>query len=561
MRRGSFPQTAPRAILATVALALVLLPTLASAYECLTLRLPRLAEDYATAKARLETAGQWQRGLDPLLAPPPDPQVGDTWLWYVWNLGGFPVATLKPATVRGMGDHCYVVVDDDEWNVTMNQADVDRIVQHFDRESIGGFAGQGIWDLNTSHFGPPPDFDGLERVFLFYYRFNIAADGYFWVFDQFPDGTQSFASNECDVIYLATDSGQPASDYMLAVMAHEFEHLIHFNQDPNEVAWVDEGLAGLAMWLFGRPDTIAGFNSQPDNSLLVWNSAWADYIKTYLWSLYIYEQYGGRETIWDVVHDPATSMYGYKAALANQGYLTPTEDVFGDWAVANFLDDTTIPDGQYGYEGDTLPPFSTFITHSTYPAEFSTSVQPHAADYVRLLNFSGPPHIAFDGANARDFRVTLLARDPILPTIVQPLDLDAAQDGALTFAAAAGYSQVVIAIANVSLAGTGIYNYRVTEGTTAAGDVPQLAASLGAYPNPFNPRTVFSFTVPQAGEVVLTVHDVRGREVARLLHGQREAGRYETAWEADATVPAGVYFGRLTVAGRESAVCKVTVVK
>ena len=50
-----------------------------------------------------------------------------------------PVATLKPCTVRGMGANSYVVVDDDEWNVTINQADVDRIVTHFEDQSIGDF--------------------------------------------------------------------------------------------------------------------------------------------------------------------------------------------------------------------------------------------------------------------------------------------------------------------------------------------------------------------------------------------------------------------------------------
>jgi len=44
-------------------------------------------------------------------------------------------------------------------------------------------------------------------------------------------------------------------------MAHEFEHMIHWNGDPNEEAWVDEGLAELAMWFYGNPDTISGFNT------------------------------------------------------------------------------------------------------------------------------------------------------------------------------------------------------------------------------------------------------------------------------------------------------------
>ncbi len=462
-----------------------------------------------------------------------------------------------------MGDHCYVVVDDEQWNVGMDQADVDRIVAHFDAMSVGQFPDQGIWDLNTSHFGAPPNnLDGLERIFLFYYRFDIASDGFFWIFDQYPDGSQSFASNECDVIYLATDSGQPASDYMLAVAAHEFQHLIHFNQDENEAAWVDEGLGELAMWLFGRPDTISAFNSQPDNSLFSWNSQWADYIKTYLWTLYVYEQYGGQPLIWDLVHNPLNSMAGYQAALQSQGHLALTADVFRDWAVANFLDDTTVPDGQYGYAGDDLPNFNAFRTHATFPASGTGNVQAHAADYIRLQNLTGAPVVQFNGQDTRQYRLMLLARDATEPTLVQQVTLNATQDGTFEFTDAAGYDEVVVAIANVSLTSTGTYSYTIEEmSMTPVGDI--VAASgiaLGAAPNPFNPRTEFAVTLEREAEVRLTVHDARGREVVALVSGALPAGRHAIPWDA-VDAPAGVYVARLMVDGRSAAACKVTVVK
>ena len=541
----------------------LLLPTVAAAIDCPTHRLPRPTEDHATIRARLEAEGKWQRNGNPVLSPPADPQVGDTWMWYVWDLGGFPVANLKPATVRGMGDHCYVVVDDDEWNVSMDQAEVDRVVAHFDAMSVGQFPDQGIWDLNTSHFGAPPNnLDGLERVFLFYYRFDIASDGFFWIFDQYPDGSQDFASNECDVIYMATDSGEPASDYMLAVTAHEFQHMIHFNQDQDEATWVDEGLGELAMWLFGRPDTISAFNSQPDNSLFSWNSQWADYIKTYLWTLYNYEQYGGQPFIWDLVHNPVNGMAGYQAALQSQGYLATTSDVFRDWAVANYLDDTAVPDGQFGYAGDDLPNFNAFRTHATFPASGTGNVQAHAADYLRLQAFAGAPAITFNGADARQFRLMVLARDATLPTLVREFPLDALQDGTYEFNEALGYDEVVLAIANVSPASTATYTYSVEDQTlTPVGDVLAIGdAVLGAAPNPFNPRTEFRFRLAAAGEVSLTVHDARGREVAALVAHGLPAGQHAIPWDA-ADAAAGIYVGRLMVDGRPLSTCKVTIVK
>lgn len=539
-------------------IASLVLPALASAGECLTLQLPRPAGDPADIRADLEARGLWGKNADPALSPPDDPQVGDSWLWYVWDLGGFPVANLKPATVRGLGDHCYVVVDDDQWNITMNQADVDRIVTHFDQMSVGEFADQGIWDLNTSHYGDPPNpLDGLDRVFLFYYRFDIAADGFFWAYDQFPDGTQPFASNECDVVYLATDSGQPASDYMMAVGAHEFTHMIMYASDASEALWVEEGLCELAMWLFGRPDTISSFNSNPDNSLVNWGGTWADYIQTYLWTLYAYERFGGQPFIWSLAHEPADGLAGYQNVLDALGDRVPVADVFNDWSVANFIDDPSVPDGRYGYIGEDLPPFTAWRTHSTYPVSGSGSTQAYATDYVRLRDLAAAPTITFDGSDGAAWRVSLIALDAVEPTLVQEMTLDAGHAGTLAFTAADGHDEVIISVANVSPTSSGVYLYDVDLGVTATPAAAGLA-TVAAAPNPFNPRTELSFAVPAAGPVTLRIHAADGRLVRTLVDAVVPAGEHRQAWlgrdDAGREVASGTYLARLqTTAGGTTA--------
>ncbi|HOX25741.1 MAG TPA: T9SS type A sorting domain-containing protein [Candidatus Krumholzibacteria bacterium] len=554
MTPNARPAHRGRSLAAIVVACLACLPSLAAGIECPVPDLPRPAGDLAAFRAGLEARGLWHASGDPARTPPPDPQVGDSWLWYVWDLGGFPVANLKPATVRGRGDHCYVVVDDDEWNVSMDQADVDRIIHAFDAASVGSFPTQGIWDLETAHFGDPPNpLDGLDRVFLFYYRFDISADGFFWIYDQFPDGTQDFASNECDVVYLATDSGQPASDYMIGVMAHEFQHMIHFARDADETTWVDEGLGEFAMWLYGRPDTISGFNTNPDDSLVLWGSQWADYIQTYLWSLYCYERYGGQPLIWNLIHNPSNGMIGYQQTLDGLGHLVSTQDVYDDWSVANFLDDPTVAGGQYGYQGDDLPPFTAWRTHTTFPASGSSGVQAHATDYVRLVAPPDTPTVTFNGADTRQWRVSLIARDPLQPKLVVEVPLDAAGDGSLSFGAAAGYQEVVISIANVHLTSSGIYTYSVEVGSTAIGEVVSPAPAVRAYPNPFNPRTELIFTLPAAGPARLRLYTADGSLVRTLVDdADLPAGEHRSAWtgrdEAGRGLPSGTYLARLETA-------------
>jgi hypothetical protein len=73
-------------------------------------------------------------------------------------------------------------------------------------------------------------------------------------------------------------------------------------------------------------------------------------------------------------------------------------------------------------------------------------------------------------------------------------------------------------------------------------------------PNPFNPATAISFSIPRRMEVDLTVFDVSGRKVVTLLHGTIPAGRSSVEWSGrDANgraVSSGVYFYRLRSGSR-----------
>ena len=70
------------------------------------------------------------------------------------------------------------------------------------------------------------------------------------------------------------------------------------------------------------------------------------------------------------------------------------------------------------------------------------------------------------------------------------------------------------------------------EETVGAVDRPSGFDLAPAHPNPFNPSTVVSFTLPETGAVSLRVFDIGGREVARLLDGLAPAGETELRFEA-----------------------------
>ena len=64
------------------------------------------------------------------------------------------------------------------------------------------------------------------------------------------------------------------------------------------------------------------------------------------------------------------------------------------------------------------------------------------------------------------------------------------------------------------------------------------------YPNPFNPNTTISFTLPEAMNVNLAVYDRLGREVQVLLDESLPAGSHSVEFVADG-LPSGIYFYRI----------------
>jgi hypothetical protein len=84
---------------------------------------------------------------------------------------------------------------------------------------------------------------------------------------------------------------------------------------------------------------------------------------------------------------------------------------------------------------------------------------------------------------------------------------------------------------------------------TAVLDIPRMVTLLDNYPNPFNPQTVISFSLPMSQDVTLKVYSTRGRLVRTLVAGHQPAGLHHSVWdgtnERGQGVASGVYYYRL----------------
>jgi len=145
------------------------------------------------------------------------------------------------------------------------------------------------------------------------------------------------------------------------VFTHEFEHAIHYDHDPDEPSWVDEGLADLAPYIVGYghgEGHISEYLLYHRLPLTVWGGELADYGKSYLFQLYLMENFGGHDFVKRLVNEQANGIEGVENQVAAGGYDASFDEIYRDWTIANYLDDSSragLSGARLGYESLTIP--------------------------------------------------------------------------------------------------------------------------------------------------------------------------------------------------------------
>ncbi len=101
-------------------------------------------------------------------------------------------------------------------------------------------------------------------------------------------------------------------------------------------------------------------------------------------------------------------------------------------------------------------------------------------------------------------------------------------------------------------------------GTAVEEVTPATFPTLASYPNPFNPTTNISFTVPGAGFTELAVYNMAGQRIRTLVAGELSPGVHNVVWDgrndSGNPVSSGIFVSRL-VTGDNVVTNRMTIVK
>lgn len=237
--------------------------------------------------------------------------------------------------------------------------------------------------------------------------------GYFSNINEFPTALHPF-SNQREMLVVNTSGVHIDSISFAGKLAHEFQHLIHWNLDPNEDQWLNEAMAELAYFFTGAPDPrnrIFGSNSQlfaenPDIQLTARperkygeddKSTLMHYAAEKSFLIYLLEHFGA-EFIKDVANNPDPSVFSIQEELDRLPESPRFEEVFANWLIANLIDRPQIAEGQFGYKE-----YDPYLTRnrrqisSLNKEPIEEQLPPYGAHYYQIQG-SDPVKVSFAGS-------------------------------------------------------------------------------------------------------------------------------------------------------------------
>ncbi|GAB4214137.1 MAG: immune inhibitor A [Roseiflexaceae bacterium] len=370
---------------------------------------------------------------EPTPASPPALNLGDSARFSVSDQSSNTQREVT-AELRYIGQKLLMYVDS---SLSIDQDALERSARTFEER---------IYPRNHALFGveTSPGVDGDPRVVVLNTILSGGVVGYFSSADAVPRAANRF-SNQRDMFVIDASRLPLGSDSYDSTLAHEFQHMIHWNEQRRSPTWFNEGMSTIAedqngYVSQGRTRT---YLADPDLQLTGWSSSGnvlAHYGAANLFLRYFYEQYAQQDGLAALIQADAGNQLEVFTKLAAQKRpdIRDFADLAADWAIANLLNDPQIDGGRYAYS--LLP--ETVAAPPAPAGSGSGTVSQFGADYLELPR--GPATLSFNGETT----VSLTGTEPVggryawwsgrgddnMATLTRAFDLRNARDPVLQFA-------------------------------------------------------------------------------------------------------------------------------
>ena len=305
------------------------------------------------------------------------------------------------ATLRYVTPSAYFWIEN---GVNYNERELRDLAEAFDTK---------IYPTNREFFGPEPNpgIDEDERIYVLYASgLGRSLAGYFSSADAVHPLAHKY-SNAHEMFLFNSDTVRFDEQFTYGVLAHEFQHMIHWYQDRNETSWLNEGFSELSTLLNGY--NAGGFDyafiGDPDLQLNDWpndsSSTTPHYGASFLFTAYFLDRFGDEATQ-ALVRHPENGLDSVDAVLREinavdplTGELIQADEFFVDWVVANYLGDDRVSDGRYAYKlYSGAPQASATETVSNCPSTLDgRTVKQYGTDYIKI-SCKGDFTLRFEGA-------------------------------------------------------------------------------------------------------------------------------------------------------------------
>jgi immune inhibitor A len=339
--------------------------------------------------------------LPATLPPPTSPlKVGDQGAFWVSNMDTNENTQIT-ASLRSISAHVYFWVED---GVEYKASDLEAMTTTFENK---------IYPTTREFFGSEwtPGIDGDPHIYILYATgLGSSIAGYYSSADEYNPLVHEY-SNAHEMFIFNADNSALDDLFTYGVLAHEFQHMIHWNVDRDESSWLNEGFSELSAFLNGYD--IGGFDylytSNTDLQLNDWpddryNTS-AHYGAGFLFTSYFLDRFGEQATR-ALVANPLNGLESIDNTLVEikatdplTGKQISADDLFMDWAITNYLQDGSVADGRYTYHNNPDAPQAAeteTISNCPLPAALR-SVYQYGVDTIRI-NCPGNYTLHFEGS-------------------------------------------------------------------------------------------------------------------------------------------------------------------